>query len=79
MTIVLSLHLSSSAVNLLVEEGYDPAYGARPLKRVIQHKLVDALAVELLDGRIRDGDEVLIDAQDGELTFTVVEDEAVYA
>ncbi|MEZ4560367.1 MAG: AAA family ATPase [Caldilineaceae bacterium] len=38
----IALNLSSSAVNLLVEEGYDPAYGARPLKRVIQHKLVDA-------------------------------------
>ncbi|MEZ4583728.1 MAG: AAA family ATPase [Caldilineaceae bacterium] len=37
----IALNLSSSAVNLLVEEGYDPAYGARPLKRVIQHKLVD--------------------------------------
>ena len=75
----IALNLSSSAVNLLVDEGYDPAYGARPLKRVIQHKLVDALAVELLEGRIRDGDEVLIDAHDGTLTFTVVEDEAVYA
>ncbi|MEZ4613011.1 MAG: AAA family ATPase [Caldilineaceae bacterium] len=53
----IALNLSSSAVNLLVEEGYDPAYGACPLKRVIQHKLVDA-QVERADGRIRDGDEV---------------------
>ena len=49
--------------------GYDPTYGARPLKRVIQKQLVDKLALKLLDGEFAPGDRVLVDAEGGELTF----------
>ena len=49
--------------------GYDPTYGARPLKRVIQKHLVDRLALGLLQGDFAAGDRVLVDAVDGELQF----------
>ncbi len=78
----ITLSLSDSAKALVVEEGYDPAYGARPLKRVIQHRIVDRLAVEILDGRVQDGDHVVVDvgSDDGVEDFvftTMVEEEAV--
>jgi ATP-dependent Clp protease ATP-binding subunit ClpB len=50
--------------------GYDPTYGARPLKRVIQKRLVDPLALAILEGRFSAGDTVRVDAADGELTLT---------
>ena len=49
--------------------GYDPTYGARPLKRVIQRQLVDKLALKILEGEFAEGDEVEVDADDGELAF----------
>ena len=70
----VKLHLSDQAKELLVSEGYDPAYGARPLKRVIQHRVVDRLALEILDGRIRDGDTVVVDVRDGDLVFSSIQD-----
>ena len=48
---------------------YDPHYGARPLKRVIQKRLVDRLALAMLEGRFGEGDMVVVDAADGDLTF----------
>jgi ATP-dependent Clp protease ATP-binding subunit ClpB len=65
----LQLKLSSAAKELLAEEGYDPAYGARPLKRVIQRKVQDPLSLQLLQGNFREGDLVRVDAVDGHLTF----------
>ena len=67
----ITLELNPAARNLLAEEGYDPVYGARPLKRVIQRRVLDRLATELLEGRIREGDRVRVGASDrnGELTF----------
>src|SRR3954464_4159213 len=62
--------LTPAATDLLAEVGYDPTYGARPLKRVIQKRLVDQLALKLLEGEFREGDTVQVDAVDGELTFT---------
>jgi ATP-dependent Clp protease ATP-binding subunit ClpB len=50
--------------------GYDPTYGARPLKRVIQRHLVDPLARGLLEGGFGEGDTVRVDAEDGALTFS---------
>lgn len=47
-------------------------YGARPLKRVLQKRVVDPLALQLIQGHVRDGDHVLVEAADGELTFMVV-------
>jgi ATP-dependent Clp protease ATP-binding subunit ClpB len=65
----LEVELTDAAKSLLAEEGYDPAYGARPLKRVIQREVQDTLALSLLQGDFREGDVVRVDAQDGRLTF----------
>ncbi len=65
----IRIELTDAALRHLVTIGYDPRYGARPLKRAIQRELLDILALELLDKRFRSGDTVLIDADRGELTF----------
>jgi ATP-dependent Clp protease ATP-binding subunit ClpB len=65
----IELGLSDAARRLIADLGYDPVYGARPLKRVIQKQLVDRLALALLDGRLRDGQRVDVDAEDGQLVF----------
>jgi len=69
----ITIELSDAAKELLVGEGYDPAFGARPLKRVIQHRIADPLALEILQGKIQEGDHVLVDALGDELTFTALE------
>lgn len=61
----LGLHITDSAKLWLAERGYDPAYGARPLRRLIQQAIGDQLAKELLAGEIRDGDTVLVDLPAG--------------
>jgi ATP-dependent Clp protease ATP-binding subunit ClpB len=61
--------LTDDAKQLLGDLGYDPAYGARPLRRVIQKQLVDRLALSLLQGEFREGDAVQVAAADGELVF----------
>ncbi|ABA03856.1 AAA ATPase [Nitrobacter winogradskyi Nb-255] len=63
------LDLDSAARDRLAEKGWDPAYGARPLKRVIQRSVQDPLAEMILAGAVRDGDRVVISARDGVLTF----------
>ena len=65
----LHLELSDKARAYLAKEGYDPAYGARPLKRVIQQKILDPLSMEILDGKIREGQTIKADVSGGELTF----------
>jgi ATP-dependent Clp protease ATP-binding subunit ClpB len=65
----LELEVTDAAKELLAEEGWDPAYGARPLKRSIQRLLENPLARELLEGRFAEGDTVRVDARDGELAF----------
>jgi ATP-dependent Clp protease ATP-binding subunit ClpB len=67
----LALELTDGARDLLAEEGYDPAFGARPLKRLIQRMIQDPLAMRLLSGEIHDGDTVRVDAVDGELVLSV--------
>jgi ATP-dependent Clp protease ATP-binding subunit ClpB len=64
------VELTDAARELLGNMGYDPTYGARPLKRVIQKRLVDPLALGLLKGEYAAGDAVVVDAQDGGLAFT---------
>ncbi len=64
------LDVTDAAKDLLGEEGYDPAYGARPLKRVIQQRLQNELANELLSGRLPPGCQIVVDAQAGEFTFS---------
>src|SRR5439155_12068123 len=66
----VEIELTDEARTLIGNLGYDPTYGARPLKRVIQKQLIDKLALGLLEGRFAEGDRVLVDASDGELTFT---------
>ncbi len=68
----ISIALTSEATDLLIEEGYDPVYGARPLKRVIQRHIVDPLAMKVIQAELHDGDHVIVDAFDDELTFDVV-------
>ena len=65
----VEVELSDEARTLIGNLGYDPTYGARPLKRVIQKRLVDKLALRLLEGDFAPGDRVLVDAAEGELTF----------
>jgi ATP-dependent Clp protease ATP-binding subunit ClpB len=65
----MSLRVSDSARALLAERGWDPVYGARPLKRTIQRLLQDKLAMKVLEGAFGTGDTVEVDAADGELTF----------
>jgi ATP-dependent Clp protease ATP-binding subunit ClpB len=65
----ISIELTDNARALLAERGYDPIYGARPLKRVIQKELVDKLALKVLEGEFAEGDTVKVDAKKGELTF----------
>ncbi len=65
----VTVELTEAARVLLGDMGYDPTYGARPLKRVIQKHLVDRLALGLLQGDFAAGDSIVVDALDGELTF----------
>ena len=65
----IEVELSEDARTLLGNLGYDPTYGARPLKRVIQKRLVDTLALKILEGDFAEGDRVLVEAEDGELVF----------
>jgi ATP-dependent Clp protease ATP-binding subunit ClpB len=65
----IEVELTDPARTLLGNLGYDPTYGARPLKRVIQKRLVDPLALAILEGRFGAGDTVLVDAADGELVL----------
>ena len=65
----LGLELTAAAKEQLVEAGWDPTYGARPLKRAIQRLVENPLALRLLEGEFAEGDTVRVDVQDGELVF----------
>jgi ATP-dependent Clp protease ATP-binding subunit ClpB len=65
----ITLTLDDSAKQFLGREGYDPAYGARPLKRVIQREILDPLSLEILDGRFGEGDHIQACQNDGKLNF----------
>ncbi|MFI5123353.1 MAG: AAA family ATPase, partial [Vicinamibacteria bacterium] len=68
----IEIELTDDARTLLGNLGYDPTYGARPLKRVIQRELIDKLALRLLEGEFADGDVIEVEVSDGELEFTKV-------
>jgi ATP-dependent Clp protease ATP-binding subunit ClpB len=72
----VEIELTDAARQLIGNLGYDPTYGARPLKRVIQKRLVDKLALGLLEGEFAEGDTVRVDAADGELVLTKATAEA---
>ena len=65
----ITLDLTDAAMRWLGRVGYDPVYGARPLKRVIQRSLQNPMATLLLEGRIKDGETVEVGVENGELTI----------
>ena len=65
----ITIDLTPPAKELLAKAGFDPVYGARPLKRTIQHLIQDPLATKILEGSIKEGDHVIVDAKDGEIVF----------
>jgi ATP-dependent Clp protease ATP-binding subunit ClpA len=65
----LHLEVSDAAKALLAREGYDPTYGARPLKRTIQRLVQDPLALQLLERQFADGDTVVVDADGDRIVF----------
>jgi ATP-dependent Clp protease ATP-binding subunit ClpB len=75
----IEIELTDEARTLLGNLGYDPTYGARPLKRVIQKQLVDKLALKLLEGEFGEGDVVRVDAREGEIVFERAETVAAAA
>ncbi|TMD06959.1 MAG: type VI secretion system ATPase TssH, partial [Chloroflexi bacterium] len=69
----ITLTLTPAAKQLLASEGYDPTYGARPLKRVIQRRLQDPLALALLEGKFHDGDHIEVNVDRGQLVMKKAE------
>ena len=65
----IHLHAEADAIDLLADQGYDPQFGARPVKRVIQRDLMNELSREILSGRLEPKDTIVIKAEDGKLTF----------
>jgi ATP-dependent Clp protease ATP-binding subunit ClpB len=65
------LDVTDAAKALIAREGYDPVFGARPLKRVIQREIGDRLAIEILEGKVGEGDTVTVDAVGDDLTMSV--------
>jgi len=75
----ITLELTAAAKQTLFTTGYDPAYGARPLKRAIQRTIQDPLAMKILDGEVLHGDHVVVDSKDNKLIFEVQHREAEQA
>ena len=65
----LAIELSNHAMDLLADLGYDPQFGARPMKRVLQKEIINQLSKELLSGKFKKGDTIFIDAVNGNLFF----------
>ena len=75
----LTLRLTDRAGVFLAEAGYDPTYGARPLKRAIQQHVQDPLALALLEGKFQRGDTILADVENGQIAFLKQMDREVVA
>ncbi|MBV8676518.1 MAG: AAA family ATPase, partial [Planctomycetaceae bacterium] len=75
----LTIRVTDEAERQLADEGFDPSYGARPLKRVIQQRIANPLATALLEGRVREGGVVEVDWDGTEFTFTPTEPEPARA
>jgi len=65
----IKIELTDQAMDFLAQSGFDPVYGARPLKRTIQHLIQDSLAVRILEGSVTEGDHVTLDVKDGAIVF----------
>ncbi|MEZ5163602.1 MAG: ATP-dependent chaperone ClpB [Fimbriimonadaceae bacterium] len=72
----IELELTDAAKTEIATAGYDPVFGARPLKRAIQKEVMNPMALALLEGKIRDGEKVIVDFADGQFTFTEASKEA---
>ena len=66
----LGLQITEAALDLIAEAGFDPVYGARPLKRAVQQQIENPLAQQILGGRFLPGDTIFVDVADDKLTFT---------
>ena len=71
----IKLDVTESFKERLVEEGYNPAYGARPLRRAVMRLLEDSLAEEVLSGRIKDGDKALVDIDENKKVIVNISSE----
>ncbi len=65
----IDLELTDAAKEMIAREGFDPVYGARPLKRALQREVQNPLAVKILDGEVENGDTVIVDVKDGKMVF----------
>ena len=65
----ITLEFDASVRDMLARDGYDPSFGARPLKRLVQKRVLDPLALELIDGRIHDGMTVTVSVANDRVTF----------
>jgi len=73
----IEIEVSDEAKALLAKKGFDPVYGARPLRRAVQSMVEDRLAEEMLEGRVKSGDKVFVDVKDDELVFVKDKSELV--
>ena len=65
----IEIKFSDKVKKIISTQGYDPVYGARPLKRVIQNLILDELALEIIEGKIKDGDKIMAEENKGEISF----------
>ena len=75
----IEVEFTEAAVELIAEEGFDPEFGARPLRRAIQRRVDNRLSSMLLSGELNPGDRLIVGAEDGELTFEVIQGAATFA
>jgi ATP-dependent Clp protease ATP-binding subunit ClpB len=75
----ITIEFTDAAKDVLIEEGYDPVYGARPLKRTVQRRVLDPLALKVLQGDFKEGDTVVVDADGDQLSFRAGQREPVAA
>ncbi len=73
------MRVTDGAVDTISSEGFDPVYGARPLRRAIQSKIEDPLAEKLLEGGFQSGDTITVDVSDGVFTFSKAETDTLAA
>jgi ATP-dependent Clp protease ATP-binding subunit ClpB len=67
----IALDVTPAARALVAKEGYDPVYGARPLKRAIQREILDPLSLDILEGKFKEGDRIQVGEKDGRIVFSV--------
>ena len=65
----IKLRVSNDVKAYLTQKGYDPTYGARPLKRIIQNEILDELALEIIEKKIQDGDTVKVQLENNKIVF----------